>query len=107
MCTDSERKAGRPERGAADGAGHGGEHTSAVAHQHAALRPASLLPRPQGEHPQGVHLLQFIIIIITCYMTRHVSDWLVQPGDLWGPVFARYQRLVEFDQDTQCVSLHR
>ena len=30
-------------------AGHGRQHTSALAHQHAALRPAALLPRPPGE----------------------------------------------------------
>ena len=49
LCrADPQRKAGRAERGAADGAWHGREHAATMAHQHAALRPTALLPRPQG-----------------------------------------------------------
>lgn len=48
-CADPECKAWHPERGAAEITRHGRQHTSALAHQHAALWPPSLIPRPAGE----------------------------------------------------------
>jgi Domain of unknown function (DUF382) len=44
-----ERQGGAGHAAAAGGAGHGGGRPAAVAHQHAALRAAALLPRPAGK----------------------------------------------------------
>lgn len=52
-----ERQGGAGHAAAAGGAGHGGGRPAAVAHQHAALRAAALLPRPAGERAPVKHAI--------------------------------------------------
>ena len=80
-CADSECKAWHPERGAAEITGHGRQHASAMAHQHAALWPPSLLPRPAGKlfsSSSSSKSLFFAVLGISdhvsCLAERHIPD---------------------------------
>ena len=75
-AADAWRQAGRAAGGAAEGAGHGRQLAAALAHQHAALRPAAFLPRPQGapRTRPNRHIVFFLLLQVPSLSTPIPSN---------------------------------